>query len=154
MRTLLSKFSSGKTNWEKMPQFLKSLAAACFLGGLFVVGVAFLSPFVEFGGKELTREEFWSSGYGPSVVLLGLLMIIAGFGLLTRRAWSRWLVLVLLMVASIGVGRVGDFEIQLPAIVGGVITYWYLFCKHSVRQYFVQVAQETAVKEKGSTLDN
>ncbi len=74
-----------------MPLVLKgvtSFFAVFGAGSLLLLLAPGTEPVV--AGEPLSRAEFWSRGFGPAALVLGLWLSVTAFGLLRRAAWARW----------------------------------------------------------------
>ena len=58
----------------------------------------------------------------------GLLLVVAGWGLISMKDWTRWLVIAFSMISLLAV--------PIGTIIGGIIIYYLL--KHETRALFVQ----------------
>lgn len=130
-----------------MPWLLKIMTIASLSVG--VIGLILVCvPFATFQiyGEKVTSRELWSHGYGPFVVLAGLVALVAGVGLLGGHGWARWIVVffyALLFPFDVVYGLrhgLNVFGLFLQTIAIGapwaVFCYWYLFRKQSVRNFF------------------
>jgi hypothetical protein len=89
--------------------------------------------------ETLSWEQARAAGYHPSVVISGVAMTIAGIGIWIRRGWSRWLVVLLYVIASPieiiycrshpqGVSGM-PWGYGITAAVWAGFFYWYLYYK-------------------------
>ena len=124
-----------------MPWVLKitSLASVC-LGILMPLFACLPSAPFEIFDEQVTVRELWVYGYGPFVVLWGLALLAAGFGLLRGIGWSRWIIVFhhafLIPLATIYWLRRREnlgilvFETFVLGSIWGVFFFWYLFRRH------------------------
>jgi len=130
-----------------MPALLKVMVAPLFvLGPLFLILPCL--PYCNIGvlGEQLTFRELWKYGYGPFIILTGLVSLVAGICMLQGRSWSRWL-LVFFCALEIPVlfihclrhpEKCGTLIAQV-VVEGGAwagFSYWYLFRRESVKRLF------------------
>ncbi len=80
----------------KMPGLLKWVTSIFIFGGPIFLFLALL-PISEWtiGKTKIPFSSFWKLGYGPITVIFSCLMIFIGLGLLERRDWARWSVVLL-----------------------------------------------------------
>jgi hypothetical protein len=96
------------------------------------------------GGERVTRSE-WLQIAAPLVAVIGCLMAAIAYGLATRKAWSRHLVmaifvLIIVYASALGALKVFRHTIMWRAIVNasvfGCASAWYFYFKANVAEYF------------------
>jgi uncharacterized membrane protein (DUF2068 family) len=96
------------------------------------------------GGEHVTRSE-WLHIAAPLVAVIGVLMALTSYGLVTRKPWSRHLVLamfVLIVVYGVATGALNLIRpiIMWRAIINGslfgCLSAWYFYFKPNVAEYF------------------
>lgn len=112
-------------------------AAFLFLGACTIIAVLF-GVLAAIGNDP--DAQFWTS-FGMLcgvvfLVVLGIAVVIAGWGLLSMKQWARWLAFILAII--------GLFAFPIGTIIGAVII-WYLL-KDDVRQAF-EIAESGGFSE-------
>ena len=122
--------------------FLAALASA----GMFVsiaLAVVDIGPHL-MGGEKVTRSE-WLHIAAPLVAVIGCLMGLSAYGLATRKAWSRHVVMaifgsIIVYASALGALNVLRHTIMWRAIVNaslfGCASAWYFYFKPNVAEYF------------------
>ena len=124
-------------NFKTMPMLLKFLTAHAIACIAFLFGSVIPHDSFSVNGQSVTYSEWWSSGIGIYVSILGALMAIAGYLLVSKKRFSRQ---IYLAVVPLGLVvpylKFGEYTL---AVVGVVITLGiaaYLFLKASAKEYF------------------
>jgi hypothetical protein len=114
--------------------------------GMFVsiaIAILDIGPHL-MGGEKVTRLE-WLHIAAPLVAIIGCLMASIAYGLATRKAWSRHLVmaifaLIIVYASALGALNVLRHTIMWRAIVNaslfGCASVWYFYFKRNVAAYF------------------
>lgn len=124
-----------------MPVGLRMIMRGCFIGVLFIPLALLPTGGHWINGEAISFTEFWHRGGGLMFLVAGTLLPLIGHGIATRKSWSRYAFLgflIITLVFSITAQPLWDDLISLlflPLIV------WYLFWRHSVRDYFAANAQ-------------
>jgi hypothetical protein len=113
-----------------MPWLLRITCLASLCTGLAISGASTLQiGSFRINEETLTWGQVWAAGYYPFLVVSALAMVVAGIGIWMRRGWSRWLVVLVYVIAS----PIGDGAFPWGSCIGAVIWatffYWYLFWK-------------------------
>jgi hypothetical protein len=120
--------------------------AALASAGMFVsiaLAILDIGPHL-LGGEKVTRSE-WLQIAAPLVVVIGSLMAAIAYGLATRKAWSRHLVMaifVLVIVYASALGALNGLRhtIMWRAIINaslfGCASAYYFYLKRNVAEYF------------------
>jgi hypothetical protein len=96
------------------------------------------------GGERVTRTE-WLHIAAPLVAVIGILMAVMSYGLGTRKAWSRHLViamfsLIIVYASILGALNLIHRAIMWRAIINGILfgcaSAWYFYFKANVAAYF------------------
>jgi hypothetical protein len=102
------------------------------------------------GGEKVTRSE-WLQIAAPLVAVIGCLMASIAYGLATRKAWSRHLViaifvLIIVYASALGASNVLRHTIMWRAIVNaflaGCMSAWYFYFKPNVAEYFRKLERQ------------
>jgi hypothetical protein len=102
------------------------------------------------GGEKVTRSE-WLQIAAPLVAVIGCLMASIAYGLVTRKAWSRHLVmaifvLIIVYASALGALNVLRHTIMWRAIVNaslaGCVSGWYFYFKPNVAEYFRELERQ------------
>jgi len=143
MKKIKDTFYSIAINFKTMPFFLKYITLGSIIGGpLFIIGPFLPSFYFAINGQQVTQSEFWSAGAGPTMVIVGIVLLICGIGFIYRKPWSRWIfclgillpVIIDAISGSILEKTVANYIYTIG--VTAVIYIWYFFIKKSVRNYF------------------
>jgi hypothetical protein len=125
---------------DGMPWLLRitCLASLCTGLGISAASILQIGSF-RINEETLTWGQVRAAGYYPFLVVSALAMTVAGIGIWMRRGWSRWLVVLVYVIASpieIIYWRNhphGDGAFPWGSCIGAVIWttffYWYLFWK-------------------------
>jgi hypothetical protein len=138
----------------KQPSGIRILSwfAALASIGMFVsiaLAVLDLGPHL-MGGEKVTRSE-WLHIAAPLVAMIGCLMALIVYGLATRKAWSRHLViamflLIVVYASALGALNVLRHSIMWRAIVNaslsGCVAIWYFYFKPKVAAYFRELEKQ------------
>jgi hypothetical protein len=131
---------SSKVSFQAMPIALRWISFFCFFGILFAGSVF---PFWKFhlNGEVVSYKEFWASGVGLEMFLLGLLLPMCGFGFLKKRNWSRLLFLIVVFWTVFITPALHDIApiFHLNQVLNLLVLcslVWYLYFKSSVKEYF------------------
>ncbi len=129
----------------EMPVFLKFIFCVCLAGIGFVLGPTV--PFLRFGlnGEVVTQAKLWTSGAGPAMMVLGMILLLTAHGIAHRMEWARLLFLFVMPIQTI-IGLVVGLYDQTESermmveyvMLFAPLFWWYLFRKESVRNYFRQ----------------
>lgn len=119
-------------NFKNMPVILKILtvhALACFLGLIFSV-----VPHGSFSidGHIATYREWWSSGNGVRLSVVGIILPTSGYFMLKRITVSRVVYLGALTLALI----LSDSTGLVPSMIFVLIVAAYLYIRKPVEEYF------------------
>ena len=124
-------------NFKSMPLILKFLTAHAIACAGFLVGSVIPHNSFLINGRSVTYVEWWSSGTGVYASVLGMLMAIAGFLLVTKNPFSRQ---IYLGVLSLGLVTpyflFGEHWSSLFSLVIVIMIAAYLLLKGSVKEYF------------------
>src|SRR3954452_11137130 len=119
-----------------MPYGLRMIAVGCFVGALFLVLAVVPGGGHWINGEAVSFTEFWRRGGGPLFLVVGILLPVIGYGIVTRQRWSRsWFAGFLIITALFSV----TFHPEWADLVGLLFTaflVWYLFRRRTVRAYF------------------
>jgi hypothetical protein len=141
-------YNTSSTVEVKQPfaiRFLSWFAAVASAGMFVSIALAILDigPHL-MGGEKVTRSE-WLEIAAPLVAVIGCLMAAIAYGLATRKAWSRHLVLaifalIIVYASALGTLNVLRHTIMWRAIVNaslfGCASAWYFYFKATVAEYF------------------
>ena len=72
-------------NFRDMPTGLKFFAAQALAGLLFIFGSVVPHKSFSIDGRSVTYSEWWSSGVGIYVSVLGAVLAIAGYLILSKK---------------------------------------------------------------------
>lgn len=118
---------------------------SCLLLPALVFGpMAIVIPFIpivpwELDGEPVGFVDFWKTGGGRFLILIGTLLTGISYGLIKRKKWTKHVVLFLvLMVSSIDVifEEEGRNSALAFSIVFSSVSLWYLYFKRSVIEHF------------------
>ena len=137
----------------KQPLGIRILSwfAALASAGMFVsiaLAILDIGPHL-MGGEKVTRSE-WMHIAAPLVAVIGCLMAAIAYGLVTRKAWSRHLVLaifalIIVYASALGALNVLRHRIVWRAIVNaslfGCVSVWYFYFKRNVAEYFCELGR-------------
>ena len=120
---------------KAMPLFLKLISVFCFFGVLFAIGP--FCPFMNFTINErpVSFREFWVSGAGPTMSLLGIILVASGVGIVYRKKWAR-LTFIAPYLGLLVYASVVQPDVIIPIVIFIIFLIWYLFVKKSVKEYF------------------
>ena len=132
----------------KRPWAIRILSwfAALASSGMFIsiaLAILDIGPHL-MGGEKVTRSE-WLHIAAPLVAVVGCLMASIAYGFVTRKAWSRHLVmaifvLIIVYASTLGALNVLRHTIMWRAIVNaslfGCASAWYFYFKPNVAEYF------------------
>ena len=132
-------------------RILSSFAALASAGMFVSIALAILDigPHL-MGGEKVTRSE-WLHIAAPLIAVMGCLMAAIAYGLATRKAWSRHLVLaifVLIIVYASALGALNALRhtIMWRAIINaslfGCASAWYFYFKPNVAEYFRELGRQ------------
>ncbi len=128
-----------------MPIILKFLTAQAIAGTMFLIGSIIPHDSFSINGQPATYNEWWYSGVGIYVSILGTCMAIAGYLLVTRKKYSRQIYLVVLSLGLIAPYlKWGNYTLASMGLLIVVIIAGYLFLKASVKDYFASNKQRNA----------
>ena len=141
-------YNTSSTVEVKQPFAIRFLSwfAALASAGMFVsiaLAILDIGPHL-MGGEKVTRSE-WLEIAAPLVAVIGCLMAAIAYGLATRKAWSRHLVLaifalIIVYASALGTLNVLRHTIMWRAIVNaslfGCVSAWYFYFKATVAEYF------------------
>ena len=141
-------YNTSSTVEVKQPFAIRFLSwfAALASAGMFVsiaLAILDIGPHL-MGGEKVTRSE-WLEIAAPLVAVIGCLMAAIAYGLATRKAWSRHLVLaifalIIVYASALGTLNVLRHTIMWRAIVNaslfGCVSAWYFYFKANVAEYF------------------
>lgn len=125
---------------ENMPLLLRitCLASLCTGLAILVISIFQVGSF-RINDETLSWGQVRAAGYYPFLVVSALSMTVAGIGIWMRRGWSRWIVVLLYVIASpveIIYWRSHTHGVPgfpwgygIGAVVWGGFFYWYLFYK-------------------------
>jgi hypothetical protein len=126
---------------DRMPMVLRITCIASLFTGLSVLVMSVIQiGFIGILGEKLSWPQVRAAGYYPFLIIFGLAMTTAGIGILARRGWSRWLVILtylfLIPVEIIHWRNHSEGSNGLPwgynlatAVCWAGFFYWYLFYK-------------------------
>ncbi len=109
---------------------------------LFIVSVL---PYDSYGidGRQVSQAEWWSSGVGPLVSLIGLFGFAAGWSLLKKKRYARELYLAFLTAGFVvPYPFIGEAWFSLIGILIVTAAGVYLFKNKVVAAYFEHVVSE------------
>jgi len=132
-----------RSNFLAMPILLKLMtghALVCVI--LFIVSVM---PYDSYGidGCQVSQAEWWSSGMGPLMSLIGLFGFTAGISLLKKKRYARELYLAFI-TAGIVVPYpfMGEAWFSVIGILIVIAAGVYLFKNGAVASYFDHISSE------------
>jgi hypothetical protein len=120
-----------------MPALLKYITAHAFACVVFLIASVVPHHSFAISGRSVSYAEWWSSGAGALASLLGVILPISGYLLLSRHPKARITYLV-----SVSISVIGSFvllrEPTSAAFGVALITFgmWYLYRRPSVVAYF------------------
>jgi len=132
-----------RANFFAMPILLRLMtghALVCVI--LFVVSVL---PYDSYGidGRQVSQAEWWSSGVGPLVSLIGLLGFAAGWSFLKKKRYARELYLAFLTAGLVvPYPFMGEAWFSVIGIFIVIAAGFYLFKNGAVASYFENIAGE------------
>jgi len=109
----------------------------CFGFGLFLPLSLIPGGGNYINGVQVTFEEFWRRGGGPTFFFAGILFPLCGYGFVRAWNWSRYLFIALqfaLPASAFFFGILG-WDTLFGVVWAALITY-YLFWRPNVREYF------------------
>lgn len=124
-------------NFKSMPIILKFLTAHALACIAFLIGSILPHDSFSMNGRSVTYSEWWNSGIGIYASILGALMAIAGYLLVSKKRYSRQVYLGILSFGLIapyikwGKYELAGFGVLTISVIAG-----YLFFKASVIEYF------------------
>ena len=129
-------------NFKSMPIILKFLTAQAVAGIMFLIGSIIPHDSFSINGQSVTYNEWWNSGVGIYVSILGTGMAIAGYLLVTKNNFSRQIYLVILCLGLVAPYlKWGNYTSAFMGMFIVVIVAGYLFLKASVKDYFASNQQ-------------
>ncbi len=132
-------------NFKSMPMILKFLAAQAIAGIMFLIGSIIPHDSFSINGQSVTHYEWWNSGVGIYVSILGTCLAISGYLLVTKNKYSRQVYLVILSLGLIAPYlKWGNYALASMGMLIVVIIAGYLFLKASVKDYFASNKQRNA----------
>ena len=98
---IISQFKQKIEDIEGRSIFEKVLIIFSFSGIIFILGA--LLPFADFyfRNQKAASQEYWQSGVGQQMLLLGMLFILAGIGLILKKKWPEVILAGLIIAFSI-----------------------------------------------------
>ena len=121
---------------QHMPVGLRMIMWGCFIGILFIPLALVPGGGHSINGELVSFTEFWRRGGGPVFVAVGVLLPVIGYGIATRKGWSRYLFIGFLVVTSLlSFAFHPNAEDVISFLFIGLMT-WYLFWRRSVSDYF------------------
>ncbi|MCP3701349.1 MAG: hypothetical protein GY954_00245 [Alteromonas sp.] len=132
-------------NFKSMPTLLKFFTAHALACVAFLFGSIIPHNSFSINGQPVTYSEWWSSGTGIYVSLLGTIMAVAGYLLLTKKQYSRQ---IYLFVLSLGLVvpylKFGDNILAATGVFFVLLIAGYLFLRAPVREYFTSNKQRNS----------
>jgi uncharacterized membrane protein YfcA len=126
----------------KKPALLKGGMILCWIYGIVLGLYVALTPALEqTAARVLTPEdaEFLSAARIFVIPLL-VLSIVVAYGLAKDRHWSRWMMMMLLVLAIVLIppqlANPTDYAISVGVAVFG---WWYLYRKGNVVAYYIAI---------------
>ena len=124
-------------NFKAMPVLLKFLTAHALGCILFVFASMFPFGAFRIHGRYVTHSEWWSSGIGVYVSILGMLMAIAGCLLASKKRYSRQIYLAVVPLGLVAPYlKTGEYAGAIFGIAVTLMIAAYLFLKASAKEYF------------------
>lgn len=123
-----------------MPLFLRFITTLCLGGILFIIGP--LCPIGNFtiNDQPVTFIEFWNTGAGPIMLILGILLFTSGIGILKYKKWGRNLFIfsyIFAFISSMLIFKsIGNFYSALASLFFLIFVYAYLFLNRKVSACF------------------
>ncbi|WP_421717106.1 hypothetical protein [Arcobacter arenosus] len=124
-----------------MPFLLRWITIVFILMGIFgFLSIIFPISTYSINNEIISYEEIWKSGYAFVFLLMSLFILTLGYGFLYAKNWSRYLVLLYLLLSPIYVIFKSEDIFNTWNVISVylivLIPVWYLFKKKSVVSYF------------------
>jgi hypothetical protein len=132
-------------NFMAMPSLLKLLTVVTVGVPIFCIATMFPHQSIGVFGRQMTASEWWSSGAGPTTLVVGGLMLAAAFLMLRRSRYGRPAYLLGLIVVSLSAPLIAyltgsDFPADVPSLLSDLVfTVFiglYLYKSRAVQNYF------------------
>jgi hypothetical protein len=137
----------------KQPFAIRILAwfAALASAGMFVsvvLAILDIGPHL-MGGEKVTRSV-WLHIAAPLVAVIGCFIALIAYGLATRKAWSRHLVMAMFLLIIVYASVLGALDVLRDtimwlairnALLFGCVAAWYFYLKPNVAAYFRDLAK-------------
>jgi hypothetical protein len=132
-------------NYKSMPNLLKFLTAHALACIVFLIGSVIPHNSFSISGRQVTYLEWWGSGAGVYASVIGIILPISAWLLLSRSCHARGfylcsmivgLILSYLLFQQVWGSETGYGYAAVRAIIVAILA-WYLYRKESVKHYFV-----------------
>ncbi len=135
-----------RRNFNKMPSPLRFLTVHALISSVFFIfSVIPVVPVSFFGisSRRVSYAEWWSSGLGISASIIGIILPISGYMLLSRNKYARVtyissIVFACILYPLLIFGLQGESIISLILVLVAIlgILSAYLYLNKSVKSYF------------------
>lgn len=133
-------------NFLAMPPLLKLLTAVTVAAPVIAITLMFPHQSIRVFGRQVGASEWWSSGAGLTLLVVGALMLTASFLMLKRSRYGRpayilgWIALSLsapLIAYLTGTYSPTEVPSLLSNLVVTVLIGLYLYKSRATQKYFV-----------------
>jgi hypothetical protein len=119
-----------------VPIGLRMIMRGCFIGVLFIPLALIPAGGHWINGEAVSFTEFWRRGGGPMFIVVGILLPLIGCGIAARKDWSRYAFIGFLLL-TLGFSTIAQPHWdELISVLFIAFIIWYLFWRHTVREYF------------------
>lgn len=135
-----------RKNFIAMPPLLKLLTTIVVGVPIFCIATAFPHQSISVFGRQMTSSEWWSSGTGPTTLVVGGVMVFAALLMLRRSRYGRLAYLLGLMVLSLSEPVIAyftgsSFSAEIPPTIFDLLFTaligLYLYKSGAVQNYFM-----------------
>lgn len=139
------KFQNLTKNISDMPVLLKLIIASSLIVPLSCINSAYPRNEIEFFGKIVSYEKWWSSGAGVCGVILSLVILLSIFLVINKYNKGRQLYLLCLMSTNLLASFQGFLvneninfsnEVLVVGNLLSILIFIYIAFWHSVDRYF------------------
>jgi hypothetical protein len=152
-----SRLSNLKQRYRSLPPMLRTVTLAMIIVGVVVLATP-LAPGATFhlDGLELHWHDLWRTRVAFALLMLGPLMVLAGFGVLAGHPWARPVLMGFPLIQVIpfyivhwafgAPAPIRSVSVGTYLLLGGVwaaIAAAYLYGRPAVRRHFAGAAGST-----------
>jgi hypothetical protein len=124
---------------RRMPHGIRVATLLCALFSIFAPLSLLPGGTYRIDGVQVGFAEFWKRGGGPVFFAFGVGCAFLAYGFLRARRWSRpffVLAILSLTLPAVYFEPAARGEAMAVSVVLGVLAFWYLFYRRTVRDYF------------------